>query len=184
MDGTDEAPFASELFVLIEGPFITEFCRGALLEDTKLVCEIPAKTSTLHWNASKGHLIATLEEDLTTSGEITELLTPYAELANQVLTITIKPKVDYKSEEIDRYSEYVAIVHSVGGKGYDKTITELEAPNFIAGVAAGSKCLIYFVKKMEYCILKLFHLQLPVGVLRWSYLSALMSFTQTNCPWM
>lgn len=141
MDGTDETPFASDLLVLLEGPFVTEFSRGALLDDAKLICEIPAKSSTLHWNASKGQLIATLEEDLTSSGEITELLIPYAQLAKRVLTITIKPKVDYKSEEIDRYCEYVAIVHSIGGKGDDKTLSELEAPNFIAGVAAGSKCL-------------------------------------------
>ncbi|XP_023172075.2 uncharacterized protein LOC111600259 [Drosophila hydei] len=137
MDGTDETPFASDLLVLLEGPFVTEFSRGALLDDAKLICEIPAKSSTLHWNASKGQLIATLEEDLTSSGEITELLIPYAQLAKRVLTITIKPKVDYKSEEIDRYCEYVAIVHSIGGKGDDKTLSELEAPNFIAGVAAG-----------------------------------------------
>ncbi|XP_064554575.1 uncharacterized protein PSMG1 [Drosophila montana] len=135
--GADEAPFASELFVLVEGPYIKEFCSGALLQDAKPICDIPAKNSTLHWNASKGQLLAALDEDLTSSGEVTELLIPYAKLAKRVLTITIKPKVDYKSEVIGKYSGHVAIVHSVGGKTDDKAVTELEAPNFIAGVAAG-----------------------------------------------
>ncbi|XP_034488520.1 uncharacterized protein LOC117792471 [Drosophila innubila] len=135
--GENEAPIASELFVLVEGPHATEFCSGSMLQNAKLICEIPAKASTLHLNGSSGHLLAALEEDLTNSGEITELLIPYAQLAKRVLTITLKPKVDYKSEEINRYCDDIAIVHSVGGSGDDKSVRELEAPNFIAGVAAG-----------------------------------------------
>jgi len=138
-EGDTEAPVASELFVVVEGPHVTEFCVSSLFKDAKRICEIPAKASSLNLNASKGHLLAGLEEDLTNSGEITELLIPYAQLAKQVLTITLKPKVDYKSEEINRYRDDVAIIHSVGGSGQEKSIRELEAPNFIAGVAAGSK---------------------------------------------
>lgn len=139
-DGETEEPIASELFVLVEGPHATEFCSGSILQDTKRICGIPAKASSLHLNGASGHLLAALEEDLTNSGEITELLLPYAQLAKRVLTITLKPKVDYKSEEINRYCDDIAIVHSVGGGGDDKSVSELEAPNFIAGVTAGSKC--------------------------------------------
>ncbi|EDV93656.1 uncharacterized protein LOC6563111 [Drosophila grimshawi] len=139
-EGADETPLVSDVFVLIEGPHINEFCTGALLKESKRICDIPAKSSSLHWNAAKGQLLAVLEEDLTSSGEITDLLIPYAQVAKRVLTITLKPKVDYKSEEIDRYREDVAIIHSVGGNGGDKSVRELEAPNFIAGAAAGIAC--------------------------------------------
>ncbi|KAH8312372.1 hypothetical protein KR044_010455 [Drosophila immigrans] len=137
--GAEEAPIASELFVLVEGPQITEFCNASLLQqDAKQICSIPAKASSaLHLNAAKGHLLATLEEDFNNSGEITELLLPYAEQAKNVLTITVKPKMDYKSEDISRYCDEVAIVHSIGGPAGDKSIRKLEAPNFISGVAAG-----------------------------------------------
>ncbi|XP_060649067.1 uncharacterized protein LOC132786535 [Drosophila nasuta] len=136
-EGESEAPIASELFVLVEGPQITEFCNASLLQDAKNICSIPAKSSSLHLNAAKAHLLATLEEDFNNSGEITELLLPYAQLAKKVLTITVKPKMEYKSEDINRYCNEVAIVHSIGGPSGDKTISQLEAPNFISGVAAG-----------------------------------------------
>lgn len=135
--GENETPFASELFVLIEGPNVKEFCNRSLLQNTKTICEIP-KSSSLHWNAANGQLLATLDLDLTNSGEIAELLIPYAKLAKQVLTITLKPKVEYKSELIDRYSDDVAIVRSIGGNA-GELFGDLEAPNFIAGAAAGSK---------------------------------------------
>ncbi|KAH8358845.1 hypothetical protein KR093_002786 [Drosophila rubida] len=136
-DGEEEAPIASELLVLVEGPQITEFCNSSLLQDAKHICSIPAKGSSLHLNPTKAHLVATLEEDFNNSGEVTELLLPYAQLAKKVLTITVKPKMDYKSEDINRYRDEVAIVHSIGGTAADKTISKLEAPNFISGVAAG-----------------------------------------------
>ncbi|KAH8414135.1 hypothetical protein KR222_008803 [Zaprionus bogoriensis] len=135
-DGDSEAPIASELFVLIEGPQVREFGSRALLQHAKSICEIP-KALSLHWNASNAQLLATLDLDLTNSGEITELLIPYAKLAKHVLTITVKPKVEYKSEMINRYNEDVAIVRSIGGGLEDKLFGELEAPNFIAGVTAG-----------------------------------------------
>lgn len=141
--GENETPFASELFLLIEGPNAKEFCARSLLQDTKTICEIP-KSSSLHWNAANGQLLATLDLDLTNSGEITELLIPYAKLAKQVLTITLKPKVEYKSEMIDKFSDDVAIVRTVGGNTGDRLFGELEAPNFIAGVAAGSKFCFQF----------------------------------------
>lgn len=135
--GENETPFASELFVLIEGPNVKEFCNKSLLQDTKTICEIP-KSSSLHWNAANGQLLAALDLDLNNSGEIAELLIPYAKLAKQVLTITLKPKVEYKSEFIDRYYDDVAIVRSIGGNA-GELFGDLEAPNFIAGAAAGSK---------------------------------------------
>ncbi|ALC46768.1 CG2046 [Drosophila busckii] len=132
-----ELPVESELFVLIEGPQISEFCNNALLTGLKHICGIPSKKSALHWNAAKGQLVASLEEDLSNSGEITELLLPYAQLAKKVLTITIKPKVEYKSEEIDRFSDDVSIVCRIGGNKSDRDVVKLEEPNFIAGVTAG-----------------------------------------------
>ncbi|XP_017020253.1 proteasome assembly chaperone 1 [Drosophila kikkawai] len=131
----DVAPVASDLLVVIEGPHVTHFATTVLAKDSKRLCSIPAKTSSLHWNASSKQLLAILEDDLSSSGEVTELLLPYAKLAKNVVTLTLKPKVEFKSEEIQFYSDHVAIVRGVGVN--QKDITELEAPNFIAGVAAG-----------------------------------------------
>ncbi|XP_037730314.1 uncharacterized protein LOC119560764 [Drosophila subpulchrella] len=129
------APVESELLVVIEGVNVTHFATSLLAKDSKRVCGIPAKTSSLHWSPSSKQLLAILEEDLTSSGEITELLLPYAKLAKKVVTLTLKPKVEFKSEDIQLYRDHIAIVRGVGAD--QKDITELEAPNFIAGVAAG-----------------------------------------------
>jgi len=127
----------SELLVVIEGVNVTHFATSLLAKDSKRLCGIPAKTSSLHWSPSSKQLLAILEEDLTSSGEITELLLPYAKLAKKVVTLTLKPKVEFKSEDIQLYRDHIAIVRGVGVD--QKDITELEAPNFIAGVAAGGK---------------------------------------------
>lgn len=131
------APVESDLLVVIEGPHVTHFGTTVLAKDSKRLCSIPAKTSSLHWNASSKQLLAIMEDDLTSSGEVTELLLPYAKLAKKVVTVTLKPKVEFKSEEIQFYRDHIAIIRGVGVN--QKDITELEAPNFIAGVAAGSK---------------------------------------------
>ncbi|KAH8385953.1 hypothetical protein KR200_008207 [Drosophila serrata] len=131
----DVAPVESDLLVVIEGPHVTHFATTVLAKDSKRLCSIPVKTSSLHWNASSKQLLAILEDDLSSSGEVTELLLPYAKLAKNVVTLTLKPKVEFKSEEIQLYRDHVAIVRGVGVN--QKDITELEAPNFIAGVAAG-----------------------------------------------
>ncbi|XP_016978568.1 uncharacterized protein LOC108044181 [Drosophila rhopaloa] len=131
----EEAPLESDLLLVIEGVHVTHFGTSALAKDSKLVCGIPAKSSSLHWSPSTKQLLAVLEEDLTSSGEITELLLPYAKLAKKVITLTLKPKVEFKSENIQFYRDHIAIVRGVGVN--QKDVTELEAPNFIAGVAAG-----------------------------------------------
>ncbi|BFF91627.1 uncharacterized protein DMAD_09860 [Drosophila madeirensis] len=133
--GPDVAALQSEILVVIEGPSVTHFGSSVLLNGTTRICGIPPKTSSLHWNPASKQLLAILEDDLTSSGEVTELLLPYAKLAKKVVTITLKPKVDFKSEEIQKYSDDIAIVRGVGVN--EKDIIELEAPNFIAGVAAG-----------------------------------------------
>ncbi|KAH8294855.1 hypothetical protein KR018_003760 [Drosophila ironensis] len=125
----------SELLVIVEGLHIAHFGASMLVKDSQRVCAIPSKSSSLHWNAASKQLVAIVEEDLTSSGEVTELLLPFAKLAKNVVTLTLKPKVEFKSEEIQLYREAIAVVRSVGGKHDD--IVELEAPNFIAGVAAG-----------------------------------------------
>ncbi|XP_001359059.1 uncharacterized protein PSMG1 [Drosophila pseudoobscura] len=133
--GQNVAALQSEILVVVEGPSVTHFGSSVLLNGTKRICGIPPKTSSLHWNPTSKQLLAVLEDDLTSSGEVTELLLPYAKLAKKAVTITLKSKVDFKSEEIQKYSDDIAIVRGVGVNGTDTT--ELEAPNFIAGVAAG-----------------------------------------------
>ncbi|EDV43768.1 uncharacterized protein Dana_GF18645 [Drosophila ananassae] len=130
-----KTPFESDLLVVIEGSQISHFGTSVLAKDTKRVCSIPAKSSSLHWNPENKQLLAILEDDLTMSGEVTELLLPFAKVAKKVVTLTLKAKVEFKSEEIQLYSDDIAIVRGVGAT--EKGITELEAPNFIAGVAAG-----------------------------------------------
>lgn len=78
-----------------------------------------------------------MEEDLNSSGEVTELLFPYAKLAKDVITVTIKAKVDYKSENIARTRDEIVFWRGINGKL--NHIEELQPPNFIAGVAAGGK---------------------------------------------
>ncbi|KAI8046260.1 uncharacterized protein LOC128252551 [Drosophila gunungcola] len=128
-------PLESDLLLVIEGVHVTHFGTSVLGKDSNRVCGIPAKTSSLQWNPSSKQLLAVLEEDLTSSGEVTELLLPYAKLAKKVITLTLKPKVEFKSENIQFYRDHIAIVRGVGVN--QKDVTELEAPNFIAGVAAG-----------------------------------------------
>ncbi|XP_030373712.1 uncharacterized protein LOC115623483 [Scaptodrosophila lebanonensis] len=137
-EGAQETPIPSELFVLIEGPNIEGFGNAVIKEQSsRVICDIPPKKSTskLAFNASNKQLLAVLEDELSYSGEITELLIPYAQVAKNVFTITLKPKVEYKSEEINKYSDDITIVRGVDANL--KGVIELEAPNFIVGVTAG-----------------------------------------------
>ncbi|XP_039490619.1 uncharacterized protein LOC120451211 [Drosophila santomea] len=131
----EAAPVESEVLVVIEGVNVTHFASSLLSKDSKRVCAIPAKNSSLHWSPSSKQLLAIINEDLTSSGEIAVLLLPYAKVAKKVITLTLKPKVEFKSEDIQLYRDHIAIVRGIGAN--QENITELEAPNFIAGVAAG-----------------------------------------------
>lgn len=131
----EAAPVESEMLVVIEGVNVTHFASSLLEKDAKRVCAIPANNSTLHWSHSSKQLLAIINEDLTSSGEVAELLLPYVKLAKKVITLTLKPKVEFKSEDIQLYRDHIAVVRGIGAN--QKDITELEAPNFIAGVAAG-----------------------------------------------
>ncbi|XP_017082324.1 uncharacterized protein LOC108115398 [Drosophila eugracilis] len=131
----EEIPVESDFLVVIEGVNVNHFGTSLLSKDSKLVCGIPSKNSSLHWSPSLKQLLAILDEDLTSSGEVTQLLLPYTKLAKNVITLTLKPKVEFKSEDIQQYRDHIAIVRGIGVN--QKDITDLEAPNFIAGVAAG-----------------------------------------------
>lgn len=122
--------------LVIEGPTIASFAECCLLKDSKKLADIPSKKSSLHYTANKGMLVAIVEEDLTLSGEICELLLQLCK-PQEVITLTIKPKVEYKSENIASVRDEITFLRTIDGElNY---VEPLEAPNFIAGVAAGSK---------------------------------------------
>lgn len=121
---------------VIEGTSIAEFAEASLLQNAKKLAEIPSKKSSLHYVDGKEMLVAIVEEDLTNSGEICELLLDLCK-PEDVITLTVKPKVDYKSENIRAIRDEITFLRSVEGKL--NNVEPLEAPNFIAGVAAGSE---------------------------------------------
>uniref|UniRef100_A0A1I8QB62 Proteasome assembly chaperone 1 n=1 Tax=Stomoxys calcitrans TaxID=35570 RepID=A0A1I8QB62_STOCA len=124
-----------KLMFVLEGPNIADFGQGTLLmNDSIKIATIPSKKSTLHFSPKKQMLIAIIDEDLNTSGEICDLLLALCK-PQEVITLTIKPKVDYKSENIAAVREEITFLRSIEGELKD--IAPLEAPNFIAGVAAG-----------------------------------------------
>lgn len=128
-----------KLMLIIEGPSISAFAEGTLLSNgTKRVATLPSKKSSLHYTAAKKTLIAIVEEDLTESGEISELLLDLCKPL-EVITLTIKPKVDYKSENIASIRDEITFIRSIDGEL--NNVEKLDTPNFIAGVAAGSKLL-------------------------------------------
>uniref|UniRef100_A0A1A9WGT6 Proteasome assembly chaperone 1 n=1 Tax=Glossina brevipalpis TaxID=37001 RepID=A0A1A9WGT6_9MUSC len=133
----DKAISKANLLLVIEGPHVSTFAESVLLKDSKKLAGIPCKKSSLHFIASNGTLIAIVEEDLSKSGEITELLISekIASAPKDVFTLSIKPKVDYKSENIAAVQEEITFLRSLGGKV--NYVEPLEAPNFICGVTAG-----------------------------------------------
>lgn len=120
--------------LIIEGSSVADFAEATLLTNAKKLADIPSKKSSLHYVDIKQMLIAIVEEDLTSSGEICELLLNLDKL-DEVVTLTIKPKVDFKSENIASIRDEITFLRSIDGKL--NNIDPLEAPNFIAGVAAG-----------------------------------------------
>uniref|UniRef100_A0A1L8ED91 Proteasome assembly chaperone 1 n=1 Tax=Haematobia irritans TaxID=7368 RepID=A0A1L8ED91_HAEIR len=124
-----------KMMFVLEGPNVAAFGEGTLLlNDSKKVASIPSKSSSLHYIPSKQMLIAIVEEDLATSGEICDILLSTCK-PQDVITLTIKPKVDYKSENIAAVRDTITFLRSIDGTL--NHIEALETPNFIAGVAAG-----------------------------------------------
>lgn len=82
-------------------------------------------------------LVALLQEDLTNSGEVTELLLPYAKEAEKVITLTVKSKIEFQSENLKCVRDDITFLRGINSNL--PQVEELEPPNFIVGVAAGSK---------------------------------------------
>ncbi|XP_055849921.1 uncharacterized protein LOC129914613 [Episyrphus balteatus] len=129
------APMPVDLLVLMEGFNISEFGEQIFLKDSQELCRIKNKGISLHKFNDKSTIIGLLEENLVNSGEVANLLLPFCNLAKNVVTLTIQPKVEYKSEDISRFKDEITIVLAV--KSDLKTIEKLEAPNFIVGATAG-----------------------------------------------
>ncbi|XP_055902974.1 uncharacterized protein LOC129939122 [Eupeodes corollae] len=128
-------PISVDLMVLFEGFNITEFGEQVLLKDTQELCRINDKGISLHKLNGKSKIIGLLEENLSSSSEVANLLMPFCKLAKNVVTITIQPKVEYKSENISAFKDEITFV--LGVNSGLRTVKELEAPNFIVGAAAG-----------------------------------------------
>ncbi|XP_067613363.1 proteasome assembly chaperone 1 [Eurosta solidaginis] len=133
-----DAPLSSKLFLLIEGSDVRGFVEATLLQNAHKICTIPSSKSSLHYIRDKEILIAGLQEDLTNSGEVLELILPYAELADKVITITIKSKIEFQSENVRSIRDHITFLRGINSQL--PHVEELEAPNFVAGVAAGIAC--------------------------------------------
>ncbi|XP_036341822.1 uncharacterized protein LOC118751158 [Rhagoletis pomonella] len=132
------APLPSKIFLLIEGTDVSEFVEASLLQNARKICKIPSSKSSLHYVKDKEVLIALLKEDLTNSGEVTELLLPYAKLAETVITLTVKSKIEYQSENLRKIRDDITFLRGINSKL--PHVEELDAPNFVVGVAAGIAC--------------------------------------------
>ncbi|XP_053969594.1 uncharacterized protein LOC128871677 [Anastrepha ludens] len=131
-------PLSSKMFLLIEGADVSDFVEASLLQDARKICKLPSANSSLHYINDKELLIALLQEDLTNSGEVTELLLPYAKQAETVITLTVKSKIEYQSENLLKIRDEITLLRGINSKM--SQVEELEAPNFVAGVAAGIAC--------------------------------------------
>lgn len=113
-----------------------DFAKCSLLKDCKKLAEIPSKGLSVHYATGKAMLITIVEENLTFSGEICDLLLQLC-TPQDVVTLTIRPKFEYKSENIASIRNAITFLRAIDG---DISYVEpLEAPNLIVGVAAGSK---------------------------------------------
>uniref|UniRef100_A0A034WB45 Proteasome assembly chaperone 1 n=1 Tax=Bactrocera dorsalis TaxID=27457 RepID=A0A034WB45_BACDO len=133
-----QTPLPTKIFLLIEGKDVSEFVEAALLGGARNICKLPSPKSSLHYVQDKELLIALLQEDLTNSGELTELLLPYAKEAEKVITLTVKSKIEYQSENLKCVRDDITFIRGINSKS--PQIEELEPPNFIVGVAAGIAC--------------------------------------------
>ncbi|XP_005191521.1 uncharacterized protein LOC101892192 [Musca domestica] len=121
--------------LVFEGPSISSFAEATLLlNGSQKIAAIPSKKSSLHYVPTTKLLIAIVDEDLTPSGEICQLLLELCK-AEEVITVTIKAKVEYKTENVAAVRDAITFIRSIDG--VLNHIEALEAPNFIAGVAAG-----------------------------------------------
>ena len=116
---------------------MSEFVEASLLEGARKICKLPSPKSSLYYVQDKELLIALLQEDLTNSGELTELLLPFAKKAEKVITLTVKSKIEYQSENLKCVRDDITFIRAINSKL--PQVEELEPPNFIVGVAAGSK---------------------------------------------
>ncbi|XP_037948622.1 uncharacterized protein LOC119680060 [Teleopsis dalmanni] len=134
--GQPEKAVDSQLFLIVEGLDAVKLIESVLLDTTEKICSIPTveSKSWLYKLKEKNILVAALEKDLTNSGEITELLLPYAQKAQQVVTLTITNKIYYKSEDLGDISKESSLL---GINSKLQGIEELQPPNFITGVVAG-----------------------------------------------
>ncbi|XP_011179167.2 uncharacterized protein LOC105210107 [Zeugodacus cucurbitae] len=131
-------PLVSKIFLVIEGKEVSDFVEASLLERARKICKFPSPKSSLHYVQDKELLIALLQEDLTNSGELTELLLPYAKEAEKVITLTVKSKIEYQSENLRNVRDEITFLRGINSKL--PQVEELEPPNFIVGVAAGIAC--------------------------------------------
>lgn len=133
-----QTPLPSKIFLIIEGKDVTEFVETSLLEGARKICKLPSPKSYLHYMQDQEILVALLQEDLTNSGEVTELLLPYAKEAEKVITLTVKSKIEFQSENLKCVRDDITFLRGINSNL--PQVEELEPPNFIVGVAAGIAC--------------------------------------------
>ncbi|XP_004537049.1 uncharacterized protein LOC101450634 [Ceratitis capitata] len=133
-----QTPPPTKIFLLIEGTNISEFVEALLLKNAQRICKISSSKSSLSYVKEQGLLIALLYEDLTNSGEVTELLLPYAKEAEKVITLTVKSKIEYQSENLQNVRDDITFLRGINSQLVH--VEELEPPNFVVGVAPGIAC--------------------------------------------
>lgn len=142
--------------LIIEGPNISEFAENTFLQgnEWKRLTPLPEKNSSIYFLGSELRIVVIIDENLTFSGKITELLVNFLE-SEHVITLNVKSLVEYNSEKICLFSDEITFLRTIEFKERENKKLEninqklpppLEVPNFISGVAAGGKNITIFYK--------------------------------------
>lgn len=134
----------ARLFI-IEGKEIIDFINKTVLKGAHPICQLTTQKTAIYDFPKQGYVICVTEgNDFNTTGQITELLRPWLEKANETIAITVQPAYTYLSQkQFDRRCFVRAI--SKGSAPDSKRldyVEPLEDCNMVQGISAGGKPLI------------------------------------------
>uniref|UniRef100_A0A182T5C1 Proteasome assembly chaperone 1 n=1 Tax=Anopheles maculatus TaxID=74869 RepID=A0A182T5C1_9DIPT len=138
-------------FVVIEGQKVASFI-GKVLQNgqSKPICQLSCGTlSVFHLPAEKLLLCVSEELDPNLFGQITQRMSRWLDVAENVSTVSLQPAVLYKGLTEHEQEKVCFIKALATGRSVLGDIGLIEAPNVITGVAAGVASYRKFGGKKE-----------------------------------
>lgn len=121
-------------FVVVEGTNALNVIQPSILKKTSPVAKLDGHKVEL-FEIENFTICVVEEKDLNYFATISELLEPWTSKAENFTVVSLQSASEYKAEEVPES----CIVRSINSKFTD--IAQLEVPNFITGVGAGTATL-------------------------------------------